>query len=92
MSARTTRSVVHFSSAFLLRGFDAPQPAGEYRIEQDEERIEGVSWLAYRRVATFIHLPAIGAQSLTSQVVQIDPTDLEAALKKDQQESSASLG
>jgi hypothetical protein len=75
----------------LLRGFDAPQPAGEYRIEQDEEPIEGVSWLAYRRVATFIHLPAIAARSLTRQVVQIDPADLEAALKKDRRESSASL-
>ena len=51
MSTRTTQSLVRFSSPFLLYGFDTPQPAGEYRIEHDDELIEGLSWLAYRRVA-----------------------------------------
>jgi hypothetical protein len=87
VSTRTTRFVVRFSSPFLLNGFDAPQPAGEYRIEQDEEMIEGLSWLAYRRVATFIHLPAIGSQSLAGQVVQIDPAELETALESDRQDA-----
>lgn len=84
MSTRTTQSVVRFSSPFLLYGFDAPQPAGEYRIEQDDELIEGLSRLAYRRVATFIHLPAIAPGQRPKQMVQIDPADLEAALEKDQ--------
>lgn len=85
MPTRTTRSVVHFSSPFMLRGFDAPQPAGDYRVEADEEQIEGVSMIAYRRVATFIHLPAIAAASLTAQMVPVDPADLEKALAKDRE-------
>lgn len=80
---RTTRSIVRFSSPFLLHGFDGPQPAGEYYVDQDDELIEGISWLAYRRVATFIHLPAIRTGTMTRQIVQIDPADLEAALEKD---------
>ena len=62
MTTRTTQTVVRFSSAFLLPGFDAPQPAGEYRVDQDEESIDGLSRLAWRRIAVFIHLPAIALQ------------------------------
>ncbi|PWJ78347.1 hypothetical protein C7441_11612 [Pseudaminobacter salicylatoxidans] len=87
---RTTRRTVRFSSPFLLYGFDAPQPPGEYFIDQDDEEIEGLSWLAYRRVATFIHLPAITSGVRTHQVVQIDAADLEAALRKDGEVSTAS--
>ncbi|MEP9374959.1 hypothetical protein [Mesorhizobium sp. KR1-2] len=85
---RTTRTTVRFSSPFLLYGFDAPQPAGEYIVDQDDELIEGISWVAYRRVATFIHLPAIRAGTMTRQIIQIDPADLEAALEKDREVST----
>ena len=83
MTTRTTQTVVRFSSAFLLPGFDAPQPAGEYRVDQDEESIDGLSRLAWRRVAAFIHLPAIALQVPTQQMVPINPADLDAALEKD---------
>ena len=87
MTTRTTQTVVRFSSAFLLPGFDAPQPAGEYRVDQDEESIDGLSRLAWRRVAAFIHLPAIALQVPTQQMVPINPADLDAALEKDHQKS-----
>jgi hypothetical protein len=81
---RITQATIHFSSSFLLYGFDAPQPAGRYIVDYGDEVIEGNSWLAYRRIGTFIHLPAIGVLSTTRQIVQIDAADLEAALVKDQ--------
>lgn len=87
MSTRTTQTTVRFSSAFVLPGFDTPQPAGEYRVDHDEEVIEGVSHLAWRRVCTFIHLPAIGAPAGLRQMVPVVPADLEAALAKDQNPS-----
>jgi hypothetical protein len=87
MQVRTTRSIVRFSSEFLFFGFDAPRPAGEYEIEHDEELIEGALSLAYRRVATFIHLPAIAVGNLTRQMVPIDPAELETALAKDREEA-----
>lgn len=83
MEVRTTRSTVRFSSEFQLHGFDDPQPPGEYRIEYDEEQIEGITFLAFRRIATFLHLPAIATGKSPQQMVQIDPDDLEAALAKD---------
>ncbi|MFU0507482.1 hypothetical protein [Pseudaminobacter sp. NGMCC 1.201702] len=85
MTTRTTQTVARFSSPFLLPGFDAPQPAGDYRIDQDEELIEVFSRLAWRRVGAFIHLPAISATGSTQQMVPINPADLDAALEKDKQ-------
>jgi hypothetical protein len=86
MTTRTKRTIVHFSSAFLLPGFDTPNPAGDYRIDQDEDAIEGLSRLAWRRAGTFIHLPSVGTTSPVEQVVPINPADLDAALEKDQKQ------
>jgi hypothetical protein len=84
MSTRTTHSVVHFSAPFALRGVDEMLPPGDYAIDEDEELIDGISWLAYRRVATFIHLPSMASNSRTSQLISIDHAELEAALQQDQ--------
>ena len=87
MTSRTTQTVVHFSSAFMLPGVHAPQPAGDYRVDHDEELLDGISRFAWRRVRAFIHLPAIAAQASTQQMVPINPADLDAALKTDHQRS-----
>ena len=83
MASRTTQTVVCFSSTFRLPGVDAPQPAGSYRVDDDEELIEGLSRLAWRRVASFIYLPGIGQHGATHQMVPINRADLDAALEKD---------
>ena len=85
MSTRTKRSTVHFAAPFALRGVDEIQPPGDYAIDEDEELIDGISWLAYRRVATFIHLPAMSSSSMTSQLVAIDHSELEVALQQDRE-------
>jgi hypothetical protein len=87
MTSRTTQTIVHFSSDFRLPGFDAPQPAGDYRVDHDEELIEGASRLAWLRVGAFIYLPAIAARDSVEQMVPIIPSDLEAALAKDSEKS-----
>jgi hypothetical protein len=84
MTSRTTQKVVRFKSTFRLPGFDAPQPPGDYRVDHDEEPIEVGTHMGWRRVASFIHLPAISASGATQQMVPIDPAFLEAALEQDQ--------
>ena len=79
MPTRTKRSIVHFPAPFALAGIDGLLPSGDYAIDNDEEPIEGISWLAYRRVATFIHLPTIASTSRTSSMVAADPAELDAA-------------
>jgi hypothetical protein len=83
MTIRTTQTVVTFSNSFLLPNFDAPQPAGDYRVDYDEEMIEGISRTAWRRVGASICLPAIGTGRATTQMVSFEPADLDAALKND---------
>lgn len=82
---RTTQTVIHFSSPVMLPGFDRPQPAGDYRVDQDEAMIEGLSMIGWRRTGSFIHLPAIGHSGSAEQMVPVSPTDLDAAIQKDKQ-------
>ena len=83
MTTRTIRSIAVFNSAFNLGGIDGELPAGSYRIESEEELIESLSFVAFRRVETTIELPAIGSVGLKRQVVAIDPLDLAMAQERD---------
>jgi hypothetical protein len=89
MPDRTTHSIARFNAPFTLTGLDGLLPAGEYDIDRDEEVIEGVSRLAWRRVATFIHLPAREVKNpASSQLVAIDYLELETALKRDRENAA----
>ncbi len=77
---RTTRETVTFDQPFSLEGIDGVQPAGTYVVDVDEELIEGLSFLAYRRVATTIYLPMASGGSGSVQAVRVDPRVLDAAL------------
>lgn len=84
MAIRTTSHTVTFQSAFVLSGVEGDLPPGEYEIDEDEELMEGLSWLAYRRVATFIRIPAISSpQKPRVQFVVVNHAEFEAALKRD---------
>jgi hypothetical protein len=88
MSGRTTHSIAHFAAPFVLGGLEGKLPAGDYDIDHDEELIDGMSWLAWRRVATFIHLPARTVKSPTSQLIAIDHAELETALRQDRENAA----
>lgn len=83
MTTRTTKTVVHFSSAFTLPGSDEPQPAGDYRVDHEEELIEGLSRIAWRRVTAFVFLPALGHGSPVQQMMPVNPAAFDALLEKD---------
>lgn len=88
MSGRTTHSIAHFEAPFALGGLEGKLPAGDYDVDHDEELIDGMSWLAWRRVATFIHLPARTVKSATSQLVAVDHAELETALRLDRENAA----
>jgi hypothetical protein len=89
MTIRTTRKTVTFSRPFALSGVDNIQPSGTYTVDTDEELIEGLSFLAYRRVATLLHLPSTSSRVGVTELVTINPSELEAALKRDIQQSGS---
>jgi hypothetical protein len=83
MAIRTTRTTISFSQQFKLRDVDDIQPAGDYLLDTDEELIEGLSRLAYRRVATLLHLPSTSHPQGRTEVLSVSPAELDAALEKD---------
>ena len=79
MTSRTTSKTVTFAHPFKLGRDDASYPAGDYLVETDEEMIEGLSFPAWRRVATTIHVRRDGA----TQVVSLDPRVLGLIMARD---------
>jgi hypothetical protein len=80
---RTTRTTISFSRSFKLRDLDDIQPAGDYLLDTDEELIEGLSRLAYRRVATLLHLPSTLRPQGRAELFSVSPAELDTALEKD---------
>lgn len=88
MSRRTTSRSVTFKRPFILSGFDAVQAAGTYIVDVDEEEIENLSFLAYKRVSTQMQVSARG-------VIEhrfIDPTELDEALLRDAAQQEPFVG
>lgn len=84
MSTRTTQTTVTFRRAFTLPAIEGAQPAGTYRLVTEEEQIPGLSFVAFRRTETLLHLPADPpTPGRTSQVVSVLPEELAAALAAD---------
>jgi hypothetical protein len=89
MTMRTSHKTVTFTRPFSLSAIDEVQPAGTYTVETDEELLQGVSFPAYRRIATLIFLPSRPGGAFVEQVVNIDPQELEAAQERDVASASA---
>lgn len=87
MTLRTRSETVTFRRPFVLAGLDGLQPAGRYTVETDEELLPAFSLTAYRRLATWLRLPALAADGMSAggrtQVATVDPIELESALARD---------
>ena len=90
MAIRTTKTTVTFAQPFVLGDFDEVLPPGTYNVETDEELLEGLSFHAYRRILTLIHLPKKSGHPGLSRTLTIDPNELDAALKRDEASTTAS--
>jgi hypothetical protein len=83
MTMRTIVKTVAFLHPFRLSGVDEEQPAGNYEVETDEELIEDMSFLGYRRIATLIHLPVLASRPGIRQTLTIDPAELATVMEAD---------
>ena len=82
MTVHTSRKTVTFARPFSLSGIKV-QPAGTYTVETDEELLPGLSFPAYRRIATLIFLRSRGGGPIVEQVANIDPLELQAVQERD---------
>jgi hypothetical protein len=79
-----TKTTVSFARPFLPEGYDQELPAGEYVVETDEGLIQGLSFPAYRRVSTTLHVDLLPGRPGQKQAWIVDPRNLDAALIRDQ--------
>lgn len=83
MMSHTRSETVVFRHAFKLRGVDRILMAGAYRVETEEELIEGLSFPAYRRTSTVIFVPGHSSHCGVEEMISIDPQALKAAIERD---------
>jgi hypothetical protein len=83
MNMRSTRSTVTFSNAFTLPGYPGDLPAGDYEVLVEEELLQGLSFEAYRRTATYLTVRGKGACAGRSELRMTTESDLKEALSRD---------
>jgi hypothetical protein len=83
MTMRTTETLLTFQRPFALDGAERIYPAGAYRVVTDEELIDGLSFMAYRRVSTMMFVPGPGTGGGSIEMIVVQPADLEAAQLRD---------
>ena len=73
MTLRSKTTTVRFNQPFALSGGDGPLPAGSYEVVTDEEQLEVMSAIAWRRVASTMLVSAGGVtQSIPLQSGELD--------------------
>ena len=82
MTIRSRRETVTFKHPFRIRGVDRLLPAGAYAVITDEEMIEGLSFAAFRRIATMIVVP-VATTRLAMEMISIGSVDLSDAQRID---------
>ena len=83
MTMRSRREIITFKHPFQIEGVDRLLAAGAYEVITDEEMIEGLSFAAYRRVATMIVVPAAPPRNATMEMISIGSVDLSDAQRID---------
>ena len=76
---RTSRHEIDFIHPFALKGYSEPFPPGHYEVETEEEQIESVSFLAYRRISTLLYHQGRDGEAIISRIFTVDPRDLDRA-------------
>jgi len=97
VTTRTTDTIVRFAHPFSIEGVARSLPAGDYRVTTEEEEIEGLSFMAYRRISTSIVLPTHWHEPISPradrfasvEVVRIAPADLARAQQRDAEQTAA---
>ncbi len=80
---RSTETEITFTHPFHLDALVEPQEAGTYRLVIGEELIEGLSFPAYKRVATHLEIPPISVPTGTRQRLQVSYEEIFRVLTLD---------
>ena len=79
METRTTHSTVTFARPFQLIGMDGVAPAGSYQLDTEEEKLDTLTYEAWRQTAVIMQVKRAGV----TEYLPIDPEELRDALTRD---------
>jgi hypothetical protein len=82
MTIRSRRETVTFGHPFRIRGIERLLPAGACEVFTDAATIEGLTFSAYRRIATMIMVPAEDVRD-SMEMLSIGSVDLANAQAAD---------
>ncbi|WP_092066870.1 hypothetical protein [Poseidonocella pacifica] len=80
---RSSRSTVTFSNAFSLLGYRGQLPAGDYDVLVEEELLQGLTFEAFRRTATYLLVLGAGGRTGRCEMRATCESDLNEALSRD---------
>lgn len=83
MLTRSTRSMVTFSNDFMIGESQREFPAGTYEILVEEELLQGLSFEAYRRTATYLMVRGRGSNAGQTTMQMTTKEELEHAMACD---------
>lgn len=79
MQSRTSHSHITFRRPFRLAGMDTWAPAGRYKVDLEEERLDTLTVEVWRQTAVTLQVTSAGA----TDYLRVDPVDLRDALLRD---------
>jgi len=84
---RSYISTVTFKNAFVLHGYKSTLPAGTYKVETEEEPLEGVSFPAFKRKQVTLFLQPDQKRPGVEEALSFAPHELDAAQARDAQKT-----
>ena len=83
MLMRSTRSKVTFSNDVTIGDNQRELPAGTYEVVVEEELIQGLSFEAYRRTATYLMVRGLGSNAGQTTMHMTTQEELEHSIARD---------
>jgi hypothetical protein len=88
MHVRFSRSVVTFLNPFMISGYAQGFPAGDYEVVAEEEVIQGLTFVSFRRTATYLTPCGRQGAAAPNSLQATTEYDLETALNRDRAPTS----
>ena len=83
MELRSTRTTMIFRNAFTLPRDVRTVPAGDYVLVTEEERLEGLTFDAYRRISGHLIVGGGPANPRRTEMIPVTEAELEALVARD---------
>ena len=83
METRSTRTTLTFRNAFTLPHDVRTVPAGDYVLVTEEERLEGLTFNAYRRISAYLIVGGGPANPGRTEMIPVTEAELDALVARD---------